>query len=166
MHILAHIGNVPVEEWLPFVVPVVLLYVYGRHKYRRRREAVEHLPAASQMLSESVVAAVVERWAAADHKEMSADMVALLYPPGPDGMTPGELASRVQHDPLAVERLLEDLQELGYLDLEPAEDPGERRVWLTIEGHGLVELTADELLALAGPLTQAGSARSASHRSR
>jgi hypothetical protein len=149
MYTSAHIGNVPVEEWLPFVVPVVLLYVYGRHRYRRRREAVEHLPEASELLNENVVKRVVERWSAADHKEVSADMVPLLYPPGPDGTTPADLASRIGRDPVAVERQLEELQELGYLDWEAEDDLGQGRVWLTIEGHQLLELTEDELLAAA-----------------
>jgi hypothetical protein len=143
----AHIGNVPVEEWLPFVVPVVVLYVYGRRKYRRRRDAVQRLPGASELLDASMLKRVVDRWSAADHKELSPDLVPLLYPPGPEGMTAAEVAARVHRDEAAVERLLEELQELGYLDLEGEEKPSERRVWLTITGHELLELTEHELLA-------------------
>jgi hypothetical protein len=149
MLVPAHIGNVPVEEWLPFVVPVVVLYVYGRHKYRRRREAVERLPDASELLDERMIRRVAERWSAASHEELSPELVPLLFPPGPDGMTAAELASRIARDPVAVERQLEELQELGYLDREAGDDLGQGRVWLTIEGHQLLELTVDELLAAA-----------------
>ena len=148
MPLIAHIGKVPVEEWLPFLVPIVALYVYGRHKYGRRRVALEHLPDARALLDENIVARVRERWSAAGHKELSAELVPLLYPPGPDGLTAAELADRHQGHPAAVERLLEELQELGYLDLDE-DSAGERRAWLTIEGHALLELTEGELLAAA-----------------
>jgi hypothetical protein len=51
--------------------------------------------------------------------------------------------------------LLEDLQELGYLDLEEregraAELPPARRAWLTAEGYDLVSVTENALLARAG----------------
>ena len=85
----------------------------------------------------------------------------LVYPPGPEGMTPAELASRIHREPAAIEQLLEDLEELGYLDLEPAEDPKARRVWLTLQGHALVALTEDELLAQANLVTEAARAGSA-----
>jgi hypothetical protein len=146
---IAHIGNVPVEEWLPFLAPIVVLYVYGRHRYRRRREAVEQLPAASELLDEDVVRRVVDRWATAEHTELSADVVLLLYPPGPDGLTAAELASRIHRDPVAVEKLLEELQELGYLDLEEGDDLSGRRASLTVDGHDLLGLAEDELLSVA-----------------
>lgn len=50
MAVIAHIGNIPVEEWLPFVVPVVALYLYGRRKDRHRRNEVERLPEAGELL--------------------------------------------------------------------------------------------------------------------
>jgi hypothetical protein len=129
-------------------VPLVALYVYGRHKYRGRREALERLPDASALLDESMIARVLERWSSAGHGELSAEAVALLYPPGPDGLSASEMAGRIPRDHAAAERLLEDLQELGYVDLEDGL-ACERRVWLTIEGHTLLDLAEQELLAAA-----------------
>jgi hypothetical protein len=144
---LAHIGNVPVEESLPFLVPIIALYLYGRHRYRRRRAELGRLPDAVELLDEGLVQRVLERWSAADHGELSADAVPLLYPPGPDGLTAAELAARVRRDPGTIERQLDDLAELGYVDLESADATHAPRAWLTLRGHDLLELTEDELLA-------------------
>ena len=143
----AHIGNVPVEEWLPFVAPVAALYLYGRHRERRRRERVRHFLDAGGPLDDSTVAAVLAEWSAADHKEVSIDHLPLLYPPGPDGVTAAELANRIHRDRDAVRQLLEDLAELGYLELAVEKDIDEPRAWLTAEGSDLVNMTEDTLLA-------------------
>jgi hypothetical protein len=145
--LIAHIGNVPVEEWLPFLFPVLALYLYGRHWSRHRRQAVSRLPAAGEPLDDDTIGLVLSRWAKADHSELSREHLPLLYPPGPDGSTAVELAARVRSDPVAVERLLEDLQELGYLDLEERTPRDGRRAWLTAEGYDVVNVTEDALLA-------------------
>jgi hypothetical protein len=144
---IAHIGNVPVEEWLPFLFPVLALYLYGRHWNRRRRRAVSRLPAVGEPLDEDTIGLVISHWAQAGHNELSREHLPLLYPPGPDGATAVELAARLRCDPVAVERLLEDLQELGYLDLEERTPRDGRRAWLTAEGYDLVNVTEDALLA-------------------
>ena len=141
----AHIGNVPVEEWLPFTVPVIALYLYGRHRDRRRRAAVQRLPDAREVLDEKIVELVLARWAKSRHKHLSAEHLPLLYPPGPDGMTAAELAERVHADPPTVERLLAELEERGYGELEGYAGP-ELRVWLTVEGYDLVNVTESVLL--------------------
>jgi hypothetical protein len=143
--VIAHIGNVPVEEWLPFLIPVLALYLYGRHRSRRRREAVRRLPGAGSVDADTV-RSVLSAWAKADHTELSSAHLPVLWPPGPDGATAAELAGRASIDALTVERLLEDLQELGYLDLEQRAS-GEPRAWLTAEGYDLVGVTEDALLA-------------------
>jgi DNA-binding MarR family transcriptional regulator len=147
VYITAHIGNIPVEEWLPFTVPVIGLYLYGRHRDRRRRAAIGALPAASDALDDDLIKRVLARWSAADHRELSPDQVPLLYPPGPDGVTAAELASRIHRDPLTVNRLLEELEDLGYVESDAEGDTAERRAWLTVEGYDLVKLTEDALLA-------------------
>ena len=147
MYVTAHIGNVPIEEWLPFVFPVLALYLYGRHKTRQRREAVARLPDPRELLDERTIRDVVGRWSRAGHGELSAEHVPLLYPPGPEGMTAAELARRIHGDSVTVERLLEELDELGYLELEGGEDTVDRRAWLTVEGYDLVNVTEDALLA-------------------
>jgi hypothetical protein len=148
MYTPAHIGNVPVEEWLPFTVPVIALYLYGRHRGRRRREAVERLPDAREMLDEETVELVLARWAKSRHKDLSADYLPLLYPPGPDGMTAAELVDRAHSDRVTVGRLLAELEERGYVELEGYDGP-QRRVWLTVEGYDLVNVTESALLAAA-----------------
>ena len=35
MTVLAHIAGIPIQESLPFVVPVVALFLYGRHRTKR-----------------------------------------------------------------------------------------------------------------------------------
>ena len=152
--VIAHIGNVPVEEWVPFLFPVLALYLYGRHWTRRRRQAVNRLPGPGEPLDEDTVALVLAEWAKSDHAEVSREHLPVLYPPGPDGASAAELARRARSDPATVERLLEDLQELGYLDLEEregraAELPPARRAWLTAEGYDLVSVTENALLARA-----------------
>jgi hypothetical protein len=149
MYIPAHIGNVPVEEWLPFTVPVIALYLYGRHRARRRREAVERLPGAGEALDDDTVRRVLARWSAAGHRELSPEHVLLLYPPGPEGVTGVELATRIRRDPVTVERLLDELAELGYVEFERQRNNAEQQAWLTVEGYDLVKATEDELLAVA-----------------
>jgi hypothetical protein len=147
MHVIAHIGNIPVEEWLPFLVPVLGLYLYGRRQQRRRREAVARLPDVGEGLDGATVRRVLDRWSATDHKEVSPEHVPLLYPPGPDGMTAADLAARLHSDTSAVVRQLEDLADLGYLELEAPESLDEPRALLTPEGYDLLNITEEVLLA-------------------
>jgi hypothetical protein len=167
MPFIAHIGKVPVEEWLPFLFPIIALYIYGRHWSRRRREEVRRLPGAGEPLDDDTGGLVVSEWARAHHPEVSRAHLPLLYPPGPDGRTAAELADLARSDPMTVKQLLEELQELGYLDLEERPPLDGERAWLTDEGYDLVNVTEDALLAAARarrPPPGAGEARSARTR--
>jgi DNA-binding transcriptional ArsR family regulator len=155
---IAHIGNIPVEEWLPFVAPVVALYVYGRRKERRRRDAVGRLPDPGALLDDDTVRRVIAEWAAGHHGDVSAEHLPLIYPPGPDGLTAAELAERVHRDPATVERQLEELEDLDYLELEDREGFDGRRAWLTFRGYELLDATETALL---GSLEQASAEKSA-----
>jgi len=161
MLVIAHIGKVPVEEYLAFVVPVVVLYAYGRQWNRRRRKQVARLPGPGEPLDETTVQLVLSRWAEADHGEVPREQVALMYPPGPDGVTPAELAERIGADPTSVARRLEDLADLGYVEFD-ADERGPR-LWLTVEGINLLNVTEDALLTAlenaAGSPDQPASAR-------
>jgi DNA-binding transcriptional ArsR family regulator len=141
----AHIGNIPVEEWLPFLVPIIGLYIYGRRNERRRREAVGRLPDAAEGLDERTIKQIVADLSGAKHDAISPEHLPLLYPPGPDGLSTAELAERTNSDPAAVERLLEDLEEHEYLDLD-GESYEDRRVSLTFKGYELVDATELALL--------------------
>jgi DNA-binding transcriptional ArsR family regulator len=143
---LAHIGNIPVEEWLPFLVPIIGLYVYGRRKERRRRAAVGRLPDAREGLDERTIEQIVADLSRAKHTDVSPEHLPLLYPPGPDGLSAAELAERTNSDPAAVERLLEDLEEHEYLDLDSGDSDEDRRAWLTFKGYELVDATEVALL--------------------
>jgi hypothetical protein len=146
---IAHIGKIPVEEWLPFVVPVLALYLYGRRKERRRREAVGRL-GPPEALDADAVERVMASWSMASREGLAPAHVPLLYPPGPDGMSVHELAARAHEDPAVVERLLEELEDLGYLSLEARDDDeGGPRAGLTIEGYALLYDTEAALLAAA-----------------
>jgi hypothetical protein len=147
---IAHIGDVPVEEWLPFLFPIIALYLYGRHSNRRRHREIERLPPLSEGLDERTEESVLERWAAAGHEHLRREHVALMYPPGPQGATAAELAANVGRSPAGVAGQLEDLQELGYLDLESEGGGGETRAWLTLEGFDLLTATEEVLLQARG----------------
>jgi hypothetical protein len=134
MQVIAHIGNTPVEEWLPFLVPVLALYIYDRRKDQRRRDAVKRLPDVSEPLDEGTVKLVVDRWSEARHRDLSPAYLPLFYPPGPDGMKVDE-------------RLLQKLEDLGYLDLEERDGFNGRRAWLTFEEYELVHETEAALLS-------------------
>lgn len=148
MYVLAHLGKIPVEEWAPFVVPIVALCLYVRRSERRRRAAIRRLPDVTQPRDDATVRGVLDQWSAAHFDGVSRAHLPLLYPPGPDGLTAIELARRVGSDPKTVSRELEDLAELGYLTLEGS-GAEEQRASLTAEGMDLVNVTEDALLAAA-----------------
>jgi hypothetical protein len=145
--VVAHIGNVPIEEWLPFLVPVLLLYLYGRARSRRRRMALARLPKPTEPLRRETVGLVLARWAAANHSEVAAEQLPLLYPPGPDGVTAVELARRIGSDTGGVTRRLDDLADLGYVEIDEGNETRDARAWLTVEGFDLVRITEEALLA-------------------
>jgi hypothetical protein len=147
MDVIAHIGNIPIEEWLPFLVPFICMYVYIRRSESRRRRKVGRLPPLGERLDESTVEVVWAEWRRANHEDLSRAHLPLLYPPGPDGMSPTELAARAHSDTATVERLLEELEDLEYLEVDEPPDPRDRRVWLTFKGHELVDATESALLA-------------------
>ncbi|HEV2981530.1 MAG TPA: MarR family transcriptional regulator [Solirubrobacteraceae bacterium] len=150
MVVLAHIGGVPVEEWLPFVVPVVALYLYGRHRERRRKEQMGRLADPRAAHAPRTVQRVQASWMAAGHDKLAGEDVPILYPPGPDGMTAAELAERTGSPPAAVSAALERLEQLGYLELQHAGDREEATAWLTTEGYDAMLVTENALLRGAG----------------
>ena len=142
MPTLAHIGNIPVEEWLPFVAPVVVLYLIGRRAGKRRRAEVRRLPPADELLDGATVQRVLARWAQTRHADARSRHVPLFYPPGPEGSTGRQLAERLATDSDRVERLLGELEELGYVELDGLDSP----VVLTVEGYDLLNETESVLL--------------------
>ena len=148
MPVFAHIGNIPVEEYGGFLVPIVALCLYGREWGRRRRRKVARLPAASEALDEQTVELVLASWAAVTHGSLGREQVALMYPPGPDGVTTSELAQRIGAEEASVALRLEELGEFGYVEYEA--DDAEQRIWLTVEGIHLLNITEDALLSALG----------------
>ena len=142
--VLAHIGNVPVEEWLPFVVPVVVLYLVGRRMTRARQRDVARVMA-EERLDEETLAEILERWSRRRANELTIAHVPLFCPPGPEGSTAHELAERLGRDEHDIEPLLAELEELGYLE----RDGGDGRLWLTIEGYDLLNEAESVLLERA-----------------
>jgi hypothetical protein len=141
MTVCAHIGNVPVEEWLPFLVPIVALYIYGRRRERRRRARAGRLPGPEERLDDATATRVLSELATADHASISREQLPLLVPPGPDAMSAAELAPRLGCAPAEVERLLGELEALEYLELD-----GDGRAWLTFRGYELLDATESALL--------------------
>jgi hypothetical protein len=156
---IAHIGNVPVEEYAPFVAPVVLLIVYARRRDRRDRKALARLPGV-QALDERTTERVLVRWADGGHTHVTRELLPLMYPPGPDGVGAHELAERIDADPTSVSDRLEELADLGYLELDGGPDVDEPCGWLTLEGINLLNLTEEALLSASN----APSPRPASER--
>ncbi len=144
--VVAHIGGIPVEEWAPFVVPALALFIYVRRKDRRRRRAVARLPESSATLDADTVRQVLEAWAAEGYRDVGEAQLALLYPPGPDGMSVAELAARTNTPAADVDRLLAKLEEGEYLTLEEGEEAAGARALLTLKGYGLVHATEDALV--------------------
>ena len=147
---LAHIGNIPVEEWLPFVAPVVVLYLVGRRMTRARERDVVRVMA-EEPLDEAAVSEVVERWRHKRPNELSSKHVPVFWPPGPEGSNAAELAERLGTDVGTVEGVVEELEELGYLERDGAD--GE--LWLTIEGYDLLNDAEAVLLQRAREREQA-----------
>lgn len=144
---LAHIGNIPVEEWLPFLVPLIGLYFYGRRREHRRRSEVAELPRTSEGLDPTVVERILTGWREARYDAVTAEHLPLLYPPGPDGLSVAELASRTSGDEETVRGLLEQLERADYLDLFPEAESNGLQASLTLRGFGLVDQTEESLLA-------------------
>src|SRR5690348_1257878 len=117
MLVPAHIGKIPVEEYAGFVVPVILLYVYGRRRYRRDRKALAQLPG-PRALDPSAIEFVLARWQEGRHAGLTREHVPIMYPPGPDGVSSRELAERIDGDPASVGARLDDLAELGYVEAD------------------------------------------------
>ncbi len=130
---LAHIGNIPVEEWLPFVAPVVVLYLVGRRMSRARERDVLRVMS-EEDLDEPTTEQILERWRRKRPNELSSSHVPIFWPPGPEGSTAEELAKRLGSALQNIEPLVEELEELGYLERDGA--GGE--LWLTIEGYDLL----------------------------
>jgi hypothetical protein len=133
--VLAHIGNIPVEEWLPFVAPVVVLYLVGRRMTRNREREVAEAIDPKERFDESVVEQILERWRRRHPGELSSRHVPVFWPPGPEGVTAPELAERLECDQESMEAVIEELEELGYLE----RDGGDGTLWLTIEGYVLLD---------------------------
>jgi DNA-binding IclR family transcriptional regulator len=96
---------------------------------------------------------------AAKHGDISPEHLPLLYPPGPDGFSTAELANRVHSDPATVERLLEQLEDLEYLELDDREGGDGPRACLTFKGYELVDATETALLAALGHVSAGQPAR-------
>ena len=86
--VLAHIGNIPVEEWLPFVVPVVVLYLVGRRMTRARERDVARVMA-EERLDEPTVEEILERWRRRRPNELSVEHVPDLLPARAGGIDRG-----------------------------------------------------------------------------
>lgn len=143
---LAHIGNIPVEEWAPFVVPLVALYVYGRRRERRRRGEVAELPESSEGLDPAIVERIVAGWKEGRFDAVTPEHLPILYPPGPDGLSVAELVDRTDVREETVRGLLEQLERADYLDLFPEPESGGLQASLTLRGFGLVDQTEESLL--------------------
>ena len=125
---LAHIGNIPVEEWVPFLVPVVLLYLWGRRSSRKRDVALQRLSEQPGALSEATAARVLKSWSDAGSRAPSTRARRALLPAWARRRQPGgdrrQAARRARAE---VDTMLDTLAELGYIDLDGQEGDDRRR---------------------------------------
>lgn len=143
---LAHIAGIPVQESLPFLVPVLGLAYWVRREDRKRRRSLARIAESGTWLDQGTVDEILASWAASGHVGLSREHVPLLSPPGVEGVSTAQLAARTHSNPGAVEPLLDQLAALGYLDLDEAEGR-DRRAWLTSEGYSLLHAAEDVILA-------------------
>jgi len=155
--VIAHIGNLPVEETLPFLVPVIALAFWARREDRKRRAALVRVAEAGTWLDEATVDRIVAAWAKAGHGELAREHVPLLSPPALEGASVAQLAARTHSNPATVEPLLDDLADLGYVEFDGA-DGRDRGAWLTAEGYTVLHLAEDGILASAGEHTRPAEA--------
>jgi len=100
------------------------------------------LRAASEAVHEALYARLVQ----AGHDGLRPAHFALLRYPGPHGTRPTELAARVGLRKQALNPLLRDLEEMGYLERVVDADDGRGRIlWLTPRGKSLVRLMRETL---------------------
>ena len=147
--VIAHLGKLPVEETLPFLVPVILLAFWARREDRKRRAALVRVADAGTRLDQATVERIVAAWAKAGHRELSSQHVPLLSPPALEGASVAQLAARTHSNPAVVEPLLDDLADLGYVEFDDAEGR-DRGAWLTADGYSVMHIVEDGILASAG----------------
>ena len=147
--ILAHLAGIPVEEWAPFWVPILVLLVWGWRRERRGRAEIAKLPEQTELLTDTISARIVDAWRQAGLDGAQARHLKLLYPPGPDGLTVAQLVERTKVDEPTAARQLLELEEAGYVTLDGK--PGtEQQVFLTMRGFDLESVTEEQLLLAAG----------------
>jgi DNA-binding MarR family transcriptional regulator len=104
--------------------------------------------------AEAVHHAVYVRLARAGHDELRPAHFALLQFPGPHGTRPTDLAARVGLSKQALNPLLNDLEQWGYLRrTSDNEDRRNRVVTLTPRGMALVEVMRETLEEIEERLT-------------
>jgi DNA-binding MarR family transcriptional regulator len=96
--------------------------------------------------------AVRDRMLAGLHARGFGDLTAahlnVLQYPGPDAMRPSELAARTRMTRQALNYLLGQMEELGYLERRGEPSGGARRVYLTDRGHSAMETIREVVAAL------------------
>lgn len=107
--------------------------------------ATRHLPPEPmiggllRLLSESMRSHILRRVATFGYTDIVPAHLAVFQFPSPDGATPSELAGRAFMTKQAMNYLLGELEERGYLQRLPAEGDGRSRVVvLSRRGHRLV----------------------------
>ena len=110
---------------------------------------------------------LLDRLHAAGFTDLSASHLEILLYPGPDGLRPSELATQRQMSRQAINYLLGQVEDLGYL--ERRGDPADQRsklIALTPRGRKIIPVMRDAMADLEREWAQAlGTARFADLRS-
>lgn len=73
------------------------------------------------------------------YADLTAAHLNVLQYPGPEAARPTELAARTRMTRQALNYLLGQMEELGYIERRDDPSDGARRVYLTARGHGAME---------------------------
>jgi DNA-binding MarR family transcriptional regulator len=99
------------------------------------------LPALFRMLSQRAYRDVLEQVVAAGFDDIRLAHWPVLQWPGPEGERPSALAARAGTSKQAINHVLRDLEQLGYLELRPDPDDSRARlVAMTERGQALVDM--------------------------
>ncbi|HVY59828.1 MAG TPA: MarR family transcriptional regulator [Xanthobacteraceae bacterium] len=96
------------------------------------------------MVRKRLLAAVARK----GFSDITASQLTAFSYPFPDGVKPTELAARANQSKQALNHMLSELEEAGYLVRKADRSGGRRRVYLTAKGRKVVSICQAEMIAL------------------
>ena len=82
------------------------------------------------------------------YADITTSQLAAFSYPFPDGLKPIELAARANQSKQAINHMLAELEDGGYLTRKAVRAGGRRRIYLTAKGRKVVSICQREMIAL------------------